>query len=359
MALTNMAPRRARRLPAEWEPQRAILLTWPHQDTDWAPRLREVEQLYIELARRITRRQGLILVCWDQPHLEHVRRSLGSAGVRLDSVQLAIAPSNDTWARDHGPISVLDEGGRPRVIDFRFNGWGGKFAAELDDGITGELLRTGTLDTGAWESSPLVLEGGAIDSDGLGTLLAVRRTIQDPLRNPGWQSKDIEQEIRARLGTRRILWLDQGQLAGDDTDGHIDTLARFCSPQSICHATAHPRAKAAEAASLNAMIEELRALRDLDGRPYRLVALPAPAPVFDDDGEPLPAGYANFLLINGALLLPTYDDPADDLATELLAAEFPGRDVERLDCRELIRQGGSLHCISMQLPAASPPPTSR
>jgi len=354
--VTSAAPERknARRLPAEWEPQRAILLTWPHRDTDWAPRLAEVERLYLELARLITRRQGLTLVCRDRPHLEHVRSALGSAGVSADSVQLAMAPSNDTWARDHGPITVLDQQGRPRVIDFRFNGWGGKFAAELDDAITGRLLRAGAFGGVEWESSPLVLEGGAIECDGLGTLLAVRRTIDDPLRNPGWSLARIEQELQDRLGAQRVLWLDHGQLAGDDTDGHIDTLARFCSPRAICHATAHPRSDAAEAASLEAMVEELRALRDARGRPYRLVALPAPAPCFDEDGEPLPAGYANFLLINGALLLPTYDDPADDLAAEILAAEFPGRDIERLDCRPLIRQGGSLHCISMQLPAAAP-----
>jgi agmatine/peptidylarginine deiminase len=354
--VTSADPRRpgVRRLPAEWEPQRAVLLTWPHQDTDWAPRLAEVERLYVALAGLIARRQGLLLVCRDRPQHAYVEETLRSNGVPLDAVRLAIAPSNDTWARDHGPITVLDERERPRVIDFRFNGWGGKFASELDDAITGELLKSGTLDDTAWESSPLVLEGGAIESDGLGTLLAVRRTIDDPLRNPGWSLARIQQELQDRLGVRRVLWLDHGQLAGDDTDGHIDTLARFCSPRAICHATAHPRANAAEAASLKAMIEELRTLRDARGRPYRLVALPAPAPCFDEDGEPLPAGYVNFLLINGTLLLPTYDDPADDLAAEILAAEFPGRDIERLDCRPLIRQGGSLHCISMQLPAAAP-----
>jgi agmatine/peptidylarginine deiminase len=343
-----------RRLPAEWEAQRAVLLTWPHAGTDWAPFLAEVEQVYLRLAQLITRRQELLVVCRDLPHRAAVQARLSAAGVDASAVHCALAPSDDSWSRDHGPITVLTEGGRARLLDFRFNGWGGKYPADLDDQITAHLWQAGCFGDAELEPSELVLEGGAIETDGAGTLLAVRRTLLDPARNGGWDLGRIEAELTARLGIRRCHWLDHGQLSGDDTDGHIDTLARFCTADTICHATPHPSADAAEADSLAAMIDELHRLRRADGKTYHLIPLPAPAPITDNEGAPLPAGYANFLLINGALLLPTYGDAADITAAERLASVFPGRSIEPVDCRALIRQGGSLHCVSMQLPRALP-----
>jgi agmatine/peptidylarginine deiminase len=299
-------------------------------------------------------------------------------------IRFAVAPSNDTWARDHGPISVIDLATDARIlIDFRFNGWGGKYPADLDDRITTTLYaaggfarlsehqldsaakrpRTGPMSSSSaatdacvqgadegLESSQLVLEGGAIESDGAGSLLAVRRTIIDPARNPGWSQAAIEAELRDRLGIERVLWLEHGQLSGDDTDGHIDTLARFCDTQTLCYAASDDPSDPDHPALVR-LAAELQALRQRNDEPYRLVALPQPAPIHDEDGQRLPAGYVNFLIINRAVLVPVYDDPADAIACERLAGCFPGRRIEPIDCRPLIRQGGSLHCITMQLPA--------
>jgi len=341
------------RLPAEWEPQAAVMLTWPHDDTDWAPELPLVEAVYRRIAACVAGQEALLVVCRDPAHRDRVRAQLAAAGVMPAAATLAIAPSNDSWARDHGPITVLDGAGNRLVVDFRFNGWGGKYPAALDDAITARLHADARLGGAALVQSPLVLEGGAIDTDGQGTLLAVRRTLLDPARNPGWDRQRIEQELAARLGIERYLWLEEGALDGDDTDGHIDTLARFCARDTICHVTAHPAASDGEQRSLAAMLKELRALRQADGTAYRLIPLPAPRPITGPDGAPQPASYANFLIINGAVLLPIYADPADAVAVECLAVAFPGRRILTVDCRPLIRQGGSLHCITMQLPAAA------
>nr|WP_242476706.1 agmatine deiminase family protein [Halochromatium glycolicum] len=400
-----------RRLPAEWEPQAAVMLTWPHAETDWAEQLDAVEAVYRRLAELITREQGLLIVCRDEAHQRAVQAQLADLTssprtrvndapdqpdpLQLDPmqrdplqrdpvqrdpvqrdpvqqgrgqnlygrIQFALAPSNDTWARDHGPITVIDGGTEDRVlVNFGFNGWGGKYPAALDDRITAAIHAAGgfaALTTAhpnasahpRLESSPLVLEGGAVESDGAGTLLAVRRTIVDPARNPGWSAAAIEQELRERLGVARILWLEHGQLSGDDTDGHIDTLARFCDPETICYA-ASDDPNDPDHASLRLLADELRGLRRQNGAPYRLVPLPQPGPIFDAEGQRLPAGYANFLIINRAVLVPVYRDPADALACERLQQCFTGRRIEPVDCRALIRQGGSLHCITMQLPAA-------
>lgn len=342
-----------RRLPAEWEPQDAVLLTWPHPATDWAAQLEAVEAVYLRIAAAVTARQRLLVVCNDTDHRASVRGRLAAAGIPRGAVALAIAASNDTWARDHGPLTVVDSAGRAQSMDFRFNGWGGKFPADLDDRITARLHADGWLGDTELTASALVLEGGAIDTDGAGNLLAVRRTVLDPARNPGWDQAAIEKELARTLGIRRCLWLEHGQLDGDDTDGHIDTLARFCAPDVICHVTAHPGASAAEHTALAGLGRELASLRRTDGRPYALVPLPAAAPLTETDGSPLAASYANFLIINDAVLLPGYGDPADAVAAERLANCLPGRAVETIDCRALIRQGGSLHCITMQLPAAA------
>ncbi len=341
-----------RRLPAEWEPQSAIMLTWPHADSDWAVQLERVETLYAELTTLISGYQPVLIVCRDTEHAGQVRARLATAGAHSVRVRLGIAPSNDTWARDHGPITVLTEHDRPLLVDFRFNGWGGKFRADRDNQITRRLFEQGAFGDCPRETSALVLEGGAIESDGQGTLLAVSRTLIDPLRNPGWTRADIERALRARLGIRHFLWLEHGAISGDDTDGHIDTLARFCDARTICY-TRSEDPRDADHAELAAMERELMALRDPARRPYRLVPLPAPKPLLDEDGRRLPAGYANFLIINGAVLLPVYGDPADARASAIVRKLFPERAILTLDCTPLIRQGGSLHCISMHLPAGA------
>jgi agmatine/peptidylarginine deiminase len=342
------------RLPAEWEAQYAVMLTWPHPDSDWGPSLAEVEPLYERIAATIARYEPVLIVCRDHGHRDAVAERLRTAGVPGASLVLAIAPGNDTWARDHGPITVVGEDGRATPVDFRFNGWGGKFPAELDDRITAALHTAGFLGSADLVSSALVLEGGAIESDGAGTVLAVRRTLVDPARNPAWSQAEIEAELGLRLGAERVLWLDHGQVSGDDTDGHIDTLARFSDPATICYAACTDPLDA-DRLELERMQDELRALRQVSGEPYRLIPLPQPSPIHDADGHRLPAGYANFLIVNGAVLVPVYGDAADAVALARLAEAFPARTVEPVDCRPLIRQGGSLHCITMQLPAALRP----
>jgi len=343
------------RLPAEWEPQSAVMLTWPHPETDWSGRLDEVETLYRRLALLIAARQALVVVCPDATEQKRIGRrlrlALDRARLSAARLHLVIAPSDDTWTRDHGPLTVLDEDGRPALVDFRFNGWGTKHPAERDDCITARLQRSGALGAVPLRRSELVLEGGAIDTDGAGTAIAVRRTLIDPARNPGWTEPRIEAEIRRLLGVERMLWLDHGQLSGDDTDGHIDTLARFCDAETLCYVASDDPSDP-DHEGLTAMAAELRELRRRDGGAYRLVPLPRPRAIFDEAGNRLPDGYANFLIINSAVLVPVYGDPADEVALGRLAQLFPGRILQPLDCRPLIRQGGSLHCITMQLPAA-------
>lgn len=338
-------------LPAEWAPQSAVLLTWPHPQTDWAPILDEAEEVFVQIAREVTLRQGLIVVCRDEAHEVRICRMLSGAGAVMERVVTALAPSDDTWARDHGPITVLEDG-HPVLLDFRFNGWGGKYPADADDALTGRLHRQGAFGELPLRPVEQVLEGGAIDSDGAGTLLTTRSCLLAPTRNPDLDAAGVEAMLRDTLGVERVLWLEHGHLEGDDTDGHVDTLARFCDAQTIAHVTCDDPGDPHHG-PLAAMTRELEALRTADGRPYRLIPLPLPAPVHDLEGRRLPATHANFLILNGAVLVPTYNDPADATALVALQQVFPGREVVGIDCRPLIRQFGSLHCVTMQIPAAS------
>lgn len=338
-----------RRLPAEWEPQSGLMLTWPHDRTGWIDQMERVHDLWSQLAAAASRFEPVLVVCRDSGHEDLVRTRATLAGANPKRLRFALAPSDDSWARDHGPICVL-ENGRPRLLDFRFNGWGGKYPSALDDRINRTLAVEGIFDASSLEPADLVLEGGAIDTDGQGTLLVMERTLVDPQRNPGLTRTEIETALARHLGVLRFLWLTQGQISGDDTDGHIDTLARFCDPGTICYVRCEDPDDP-DYPGLKAMEQELRAFRDLRGKPYRLIPLPSPAPIRETDGARLPAGYANFLILNGAVLVPVYGDPADRLALEILAGRFPGREIVPLDCRPLIRRFGSLHCVTMQLPA--------
>ncbi len=336
-------------LPPEWAPQSGVMLTWPHAMSDWAPRLDAVESVFAAIGREVSRRETLLVVCCDEGHRRHVGERLAAAGAEMERVRLAIAPSNDSWARDHGPITVLCRG-EPRLLDFEFNGWGGKYPAELDNRLTETLHRSGVFGDIPLEKPGIVLEGGAIEVDGSGTLLATARCLLAPTRNPGLAPATLEARLQELLGLERILWLHHGGLAGDDTDGHIDTLARFCDPHTIAYVHCDdPSDEHYE--ELGAMAAELQAFRAADGRPYRLVPLPWPRVRYDETGRRLPATYANFLVINDAVLVPTYDDPADSVALGRLAVCFPGRTVVGIDCLPLIHQFGSLHCVTMQLPA--------
>jgi len=334
------------RFPAEWEPQSAILLAWPHAGTDWAARLADVEETYIAHVAAITRFQRVLVCVADDDVEAYARARLASNRIDMDRVRFITLPYDDTWLRDTGPVTLAGPDGF-RLLDFRFTGWGGKFGASEDDQLVQRLHEAGIFPNSSLQSIDFALEGGAIETDGAGTLLTTWRCLHE--RHPGADRDELERTLRTCLHQDRVLWLEHGYLEGDDTDAHVDTLARFAPGDGIvfqaCDDPADPHH-----AELAAMAAELAALRTQDGRPYRLFPLPWPRPILDE-GRRLAASYANYLVINGAVLMPAYGDPADDAAAAVLAEAHPGREIVQVPCRALIWQNGSLHCISMQLPA--------
>ncbi|BBF64082.1 agmatine deiminase family protein [Acidithiobacillus sp. 'AMD consortium'] len=336
-------------LPAEWAPQQSVQLTWPHPDTDWGPRLESVLPVFARIAREISLREDVLIACHDPTSIEVCRQYLHQAGANLFRCHLHIVPSNDSWARDHGPITLKNAAGQHKLMDFAFNAWGLKFRADLDNQITRHLHAQGAFGAAALEISGMVLEGGSIESDGQGTLLTTSACLLSPNRNPQWSAAQIADALCAQLGVERVLWLHSGHLEGDDTDAHIDTLARFCNPHTIAYQSCDDPDDS-HFAPLQQMAAELRAFRNRDGAPYHLIPLPWAQAQRDGDGARLPLSYANFLILNSALLLPTYDDPADTVAQNRLQHAFPDREVIAIPCIELARQHGSLHCVTMQLP---------
>jgi len=332
------------RLPAEWEKQDGVLIAWPHADTDWADSLADVEPVYLELARQVSCREKLLIAT---PEVNQVRRKLAAGGLSLDAVQLVETPTNDTWCRDFGPLTVYRDQ-HPRLLDFGFNAWGLKFAADLDNQVSRRLHAKGCFGQTEMTTEGLILEGGSIESDGRGTLLTTSRCLLNVNRNPQLNREQLQAKLRALFGCERVLWLEHGWLAGDDTDAHIDTLARLAPDDVILHVACDDPGDE-HYPELQAMAGELAALRTANGRPYRLFPLPWPRAVFDGDRR-LPATYANYLVINDAVLVPTYGDRADAEALEIIGDAHPGREVVAIEARPLIAQGGSLHCLTMQLP---------
>lgn len=310
------------RLPAEWEPQWGVQLTWPHARTDWAPMLDEITATYEEMACEIRKREELLIVG---------------------------EPSNDTWARDHGFITLVDDEGHAKLLDFKFNGWGEKFAAELDNAINRRIYDEGKIKGEYVDCLDFVLEGGSIESDGKGTIFTTTGCLLAPHRNQPMTKAQIEERLKQELHAERILWIDHGNLVGDDTDGHIDTLVRICPDDTLLYMGAgEPDDEQHE--ELRLMEEQLKSFRTLDGKPYRLMKLPMPKAIIFE-GERLPATYANFLVINGAVLVPTYDQTdLDAEAMRVIGETFLGREIVGIDCRSIIKQHGSLHCCTMQYP---------
>ncbi|MCA1744259.1 MAG: agmatine deiminase family protein [Bacteroidales bacterium] len=329
--------------PAEWAPQSAVLLAWPHPETDWSHMLHEVQACFQEIVAAIARFEEVILLVPDAATAE-VLRPLFPAKVKLPIVE-----TNDTWARDFGPISI-QENGMWSVLDFKFNGWGLKFAADKDNLVTRQLLEAGLLAPTVEYHNRLnfVLEGGALESDGEGTLLTTAECLLSPNRNGEWDKVQIESYLKETLGAKRLLWLHHGYLSGDDTDSHIDTLARFCDKETIAYVQcSDPDDEHYQA--LQAMEAELKTFVTDEGAPYQLIALPMADEVIFDS-ERLPATYANFLIINEAVLVPTYNSPKDALALSQLKKAFPLHEIIGINCLPLIKQHGSLHCVTMQLP---------
>lgn len=330
--------------PAEWAPQQFVQLTWPHADTDWAYMLDEVQACFKNIAREIAQRQRLLIVA---PDIEDVRRQIANE-VNMANVTLVELPSNDTWARDHGGITIFEDG-KPVVLDFQFNGWGLKFASDKDNLITERLHRAGHLFGELRNCRNFTFEGGSIESDGEGTLLTTSECLLSPNRNATMSRNDIEKYLLDVLGAKQMLWLDHGYLAGDDTDSHIDTLARLCPNNTILYVKCDDEADEHYEA-LRLMEEQLKTFRTLNGEPYRLIALPMARPAFEDD-ERIPATYANYLVINGAVLVPTYDTDLDTIALAQVQQAFPEHEIVGVDSQALIRQHGSLHCVTMQYPS--------
>ena len=342
--MTVQVEMRAPYLPAEWHTQCGIQLTWPHAGTDWAYMLEEVQQCFINIAQEITKRELLLIVT---PEPEKVKQQI-TATVNMNNVRFLQCATNDTWARDHGAITMIDTG-TPSLLDFAFNGWGLKYASELDNQITRQAVETGALNGQYVNRLDFILEGGSIESDGMGTLLTTSECLLSSNRNERLNQVEIEDYLKSVFHLQQVLWLDHGYLAGDDTDSHIDTLARFCSTDTIAYVKCEDK-EDEHYGALHAMEEQLKTFRTLAGAPYRLLALPM-ADKIEEDGERLPATYANFLILNDAILYPTYNQPQNDKkAGEVLQQAFPGRQIVGIDCRALIKQHGSLHCVTMQYP---------
>ena len=330
--------------PTEWSPQSAVLMTWPHYGTDWKYNMDEVIPCFVSIAKEIIKREKLIIAC---ESIEEVKQVLGE--IDYERVIFREILSNDTWARDHGPVSIFLNN-IPHLLDFKFNGWGLKFPANHDNLISRQLYESKVFSQESVYQNMLgiVLEGGSIETDGEGTILSTSRCLLSANRNDFKSQEEVADCFSKIFGVKRFLWLNQGYLAGDDTGGHIDTLARFCNPETIAYVQcADPNDE--HYVELSLMENEIRKFKTPEGKPYRLIPLPMAEPVYYKNDR-LPATYANFLIINGAVLLPFYNSPLDEIVKQRFQEVFPDREIIGIDCRPLIKQHGSLHCLTMQFP---------
>jgi agmatine/peptidylarginine deiminase len=339
-------------LPAEWAEQSAIQLTWPHADTDWLPYLDDITETFIALTGAIARFEPVIIATpYPDQTMALLRERIGSD--LCLNVHCFGCATNDTWARDHGAITLMpaqDTGGEgARLLDFRFNGWGEKFNWEHDNAITRHLCDKGVFCGKREDHDDFVLEGGSIESDGAGTIMTTSFCLMAPHRNQPLTREQIEQRLLRDLRAERVLWLNHGLLIGDDTDGHIDTIVRLAPHDTLLYVHCDD-ASDEQFADFLALETELQALRTRDGKPYRLMPLPMPDAMFDD-GERLPATYANFVILNGAVIVPTYGQPEKDAqALHTVQQAFPSYEIIGIDASTVVRQHGSLHCLTMQYP---------
>lgn len=327
----------------EWAPQQAVMLAWPHEGTDWAPWLAAIERDYVELAAAIATEVSPLVLCRDAAHKVHVAGLL--QGRCTHAPLLVVAAYNDTWCRDYGPVTV-SHAGTMQLLDFQFHGWGSKYEAGDDNNVNRSLAEL-------WQA-PLCtieyeLEGGSIETDGCGTLLTTEHCLLDSNRNKAFSREGVEQFVLGQLGLDRVLWLSEGMLIGDDTDSHIDNLARFCNAHTIAYATCSV-AKDPHHAPLAKMAAQLQALRKPDGSPYKLVPIELPAPQLDEAGKRLPGSYVNFLIVNRSVIVPVFGCAQDALALNQLQQCFPDRKLLPVPGGNLIRQFGGPHCATMQLP---------
>lgn len=332
----------------EWQPQWGVLLAWPHHSTDWNDILDEAEQCYSEIITAITHYENVLLLCHDATHQAHIEQRLKQSKADLERIHWVHQPYNDTWARDFAPIAILDNG-QPSFVNFTFNAWGNKYPAKLDNAVNAHLASLPLFANTTMQTNDIIMEGGSLETDGQGTLLTTEICLLNKNRNPDLSREEIENNLKESLGLEHILWLQHGHLEGDDTDAHIDTLARFSSPESIVYITCDDE-NDTHYADMKAMENELKALKQSNGEPYQLFPIPMPAAIYDEDRR-LGASYVNYLVINEAVLLPIYGDKkADQFAIEQTQKAYSQHKVIPINCLALIKQNGSLHCITMQLP---------
>lgn len=336
------------RLPAEWEPQSGIQLTWPHANTDWKPYLEDITKVFVNMAKVITNEELLTVVT---PETETVRKQLSKelTAAQLNNVIIYDIDSNDTWARDHAPLTLVSDNKETCILDFKFNGWGDKFEWTKDNNITSQLNNKGAFNASYECDTDFVLEGGSIESDGKGSIFTTTFCLMAEHRNQPLTREEIEERLLKSLHAKRIVWLDYGQLIGDDTDGHIDTIVRLAPNDTILYNGCDDE-KDEQYNDFNSLEEQLRQLKTLDGEAYNLLRLPMPDAIYDD-GERLPATYANFVITNKSVICPTYSQPIkDNIALEVLQRAFPNHNIVGIDASVVIKQHGSLHCLTMQYP---------
>ncbi len=333
-------------LPAEWETQSATLLTWPHAYSDWKNNLLEIEAVYIQICKAISSYQKLFIICYDEMHQAHIKEILINNSLEEHSFHLIVCKTNDTWCRDYGPLTTRCDGSL-QVNNFYFNGWGDKYDSALDNLVSTQLYRMGLFEGTQFIDRKFVLEGGSIDTDGHGALLTTSHCLLK--RHPHKDKPEIEMYLKKHLGAVTVHWLDHGAISGDDTDSHIDNLARFVSKDTIvycaCDNETHP-----DYESLHQMKKQLQVLKQANSNTYKLIPIYMPS-LIQENGRILPASYMNFLIINQAVLVPVYAVPQDNAALETLKQCFPDREIIDVDATALIKQSGSLHCATMQIPA--------
>lgn len=337
--------------PAEWEQQDTVWFSWPHRQDTWpAEKLAQIQRQFAHIITTCARFQPVSINAAESLH-SSIRKTLTKSNCELDHITLHPHATNDVWCRDHGATLVINKTtNKLRAVDWRFNAWGGKFPPwDLDDQVAAKMATA--LDAEHYRST-LHLEGGAIEGNGAGTLITTEAVALNPNRNPEWSMLDVEAELRNALGVQDIFWLPSG-IEGDDTDGHIDDLTRFIKEDAIISAV-ETNSKDPNYHTLQRNLEILQDLKTISGSKVETIELPMPAPLRAAGWrlETLPASYANFLIINGAVLVPTFgQNKKDDLALGILRECFPSRQVIGIDCRDIVWEGGAIHCISQQQPA--------
>ena len=340
---------------AEWEPHEATWLAWPHEKTDWPGKFAPIPWVYGEIVRRLARVERVRILVENRDAGQKVRRVLQKCGADLNAVEFFYARTNRGWTRDFGPIFVKNDHGQVGLTNWRFNGWAKYKDWKHDDAVNAKLVPK--LKLPAWEPTHrgqrVALEGGSIDVNGRGALMTTEECLLSPVqaRNPGFTREDLEQVFREYLGAAHVLWLKNG-IAGDDTHGHVDDLARFVDPTTVVTVIEEDRSEA-NYEPLQENLARLCEMKDQDGRPLRVETLPMPEPVYFA-GQRLPASYANFYIANRLVLVPTFNDPKDRIALDILARLFPNREVAGIACTDLVLGLGTLHCMTQQQPAAGP-----